>query len=175
MQALFQGCTVSCCLFCARTYSAGLFTAPPTGAVCQLRLWKKKKRWLEGERELFIMKTEHQEKLCTAPPCAPSIRRTNNTIARPQRSNHPGRCRAENLIERKESSWALSEASQAGRQSALAGRLHWRAAMVGPRGSPVADKIKGQFNYVLKGFPRLCQHPCGPFHTETACCHRRYY
>lgn len=74
---------------CAWTYSAGLFMARPTGAVCQLlRLWMQKKKGLEGERELFIMKTEHRKMLGPLPPCVPSIWRTNGTAVRPQRSNH---------------------------------------------------------------------------------------
>lgn len=84
---------------CARTYSAGLFTSPPTGAVCQRRLWMQKTMGRGGASKLFIMKTERQGRLGVAPPSAPSILQTNVRIAWPQRSNHPARRRVENRLE----------------------------------------------------------------------------
>lgn len=118
---------------CARTYSAGLFTSPPTGAVCQRRLWMQKTMGWGVARKLFIMKTERQEWLGVAPPSVPSILETNVKIAGAVAWKIA-------WSGRKRFGSARSEASEPTRRFALAGCPHRSAARPHHRGKPIRSE-----------------------------------
>lgn len=94
---------------------------------------------------MFIMKTEHQERLGVAPPSAPSILQTNVKIARPQRSNHPARRRVENRLEWKKAVRLSSFSGESAHEAVCAGWLSLPECREAPP-SRQADKIRGQFN-----------------------------